>query len=51
MLCGACSAGRPDDCSGWCGIEVPPQQMGPWPESVWEDLRAIDCFVDPWAEE
>lgn len=21
LLCGACSAGRPDDCSGWCGVD------------------------------
>lgn len=20
LLCGACTNGRPDDCSGWCGV-------------------------------
>lgn len=32
MLCGACAAGRPDDCSGWCGIPRPLNYYGPWPE-------------------
>lgn len=49
LLCGACAAGRPEDCSGWCGVEAS-TWVGPVQPHVWEELREIGCDVDPWED-
>jgi hypothetical protein len=50
-LCGACSSGHPENCSGWCGVPEPEIRLGPIQPHVWKELKELGCFVDPWPQQ